>query len=170
MLDAVLRDMRRTPMTGHTWRERLTAVAGDNQSLYAAHPWAVEAAPKRPTLGPGVMAKYEHELSAFAGTGLSDENTDAALTFLLDFVAAAARSAAKVGADASQDAQWWVTFAPLLAQQLEDGAYPLSTRIGSAAGIARGTAYDPHHAYHFGLERVLGGLATLIDGDQARQG
>ena len=32
-----------------------------------------------------------------------------------------------------------------------------------AAGASRGSAYDPGHAYHFGLERVLDGLAALID-------
>lgn len=167
MLDVVLRDMPRSPRPGGTWRERLTAVAQENRAMYAAHPWAAEAAPQRPTLGPGVMAKYEHELSAFEGTGLSDEDTDAALTFLLDFVAAAARSAAAVGQTPGEDAQWWATFAPLLATQMEEGSYPLSTRIGSAAGAAHGTAYDPDHAYHFGLERVLDGLATLIEGNRS---
>ena len=31
------------------------------------------------------------------------------------------------------------------------------------AGAAHGGAYDPEHAYRFGLQRVLDGLAVLID-------
>ena len=33
----------------------------------------------------------------------------------------------------------------------------------AAAGAAHGAAYDPDHAYTFGLQRVLDGLGALID-------
>jgi len=39
----------------------------------------------------------------------------------------------------------------------------LATRVGSAAGAAHGSAHDPGHAYRFGLQRLLDGLAALID-------
>lgn len=42
-------------------------------------------------------------------------------------------------------------------------APPIAARVGSAAGAAHGSAYDPDHAYTFGLERVLAGLSQLID-------
>jgi hypothetical protein len=35
--------------------------------------------------------------------------------------------------------------------------------VGSAAGAAHGSAHDPDHAYRFGLDRVLDGLAAIID-------
>jgi hypothetical protein len=35
--------------------------------------------------------------------------------------------------------------------------------VGAAAGAAHGSACSPVHAYDFGLQRVLGGLAALID-------
>ncbi len=60
-------------------------------------------------------------------------------------------------------AQWWAANAPLLARVLDEHAYPLATRVGTAAGAAHGGAYDPEHAYRFGLQRVLDGLAVLID-------
>jgi hypothetical protein len=41
--------------------------------------------------------------------------------------------------------------------------YPLAARVGEAAGEAHGSTYDPAHAYAFGLERVLDGLAVLVD-------
>jgi hypothetical protein len=61
------------------------------------------------------------------------------------------------------DAQWWASAAPLLAQVLDPKDYPLAGRVGSTAGAARSSAHDPDHAYRFGLERVLDGLAVLID-------
>jgi hypothetical protein len=38
-----------------------------------------------------------------------------------------------------------------------------ASRVGGAAGTAHGAAYDPDHAYTFGLQRVLDGLGSLID-------
>ena len=85
--------MSRTDTTGRSWRERLLAVAEENRALYEAHPWLASVSTVRPPLGPGVMAKYEHELRALEGLGLGDVQMDASLTFLLSFVQACARGA-----------------------------------------------------------------------------
>jgi hypothetical protein len=45
--------------------------------------------------------------------------------------------------------------------------YPIAARVGAAAGAAHGAAYDPDHAYTFGLQRVLDGLGVLIDASYA---
>ena len=68
-------------------------MARDNRALYEAHPWAAAISTGRPPLGPGLMAKYEHELSALDGAGLDDVEIDAALTFVLDFVRSSALAA-----------------------------------------------------------------------------
>jgi AcrR family transcriptional regulator len=167
MLDAAYALMERAPTAGLPWRDRVAAVAAENRRLFERHPWAARVSTVRPLLGPGQMAKYEHELSALDGLGLSDVEVDASLTHLLSFVQAWARSAADARAaeadSALTDEQWWATNAPLLERVLDPAAYPLATRIGSAAGAAHGTAYEPGHAYEFGLERVLDGLAALIE-------
>jgi hypothetical protein len=64
---------------------------------------------------------------------------------------------------AMDDTAWWEANAPLLARVLDPAAYPRAVRIGSAAGAAQGSAHNPEHAWAFGLARVLGGLATLVD-------
>ena len=66
------------------------------------------------------------------------------------------------------DEQWWAANAPLLARVLDEAVYPLAARVGAAAGAAHGGAYNPEHAYGFGLARVLDGLAAIID-DAARR-
>ncbi|MER7439770.1 TetR/AcrR family transcriptional regulator [Micromonospora avicenniae] len=168
MLDASYARMPRPDRSGEPWRARVAALAEDNRALFAAHPWAAEVATGRPPLGPGLMAKYEYELRAFDGTGLDDVQRDAALTYVLDFVRAAARSAAEQQLarreSAWSDEQWWAANAPLLAQVLDEQRYPTAVRVGAAAGAAQNTAYSPAQAYEFGLARVLDGLGVLIDG------
>jgi hypothetical protein len=96
------------------------------------------------------------------------------VTCLLTFVQASARAAAEAGAGAGQrdsaidDAQWRGAHAPLLARVFDESAYPTAARVGAAAGAAHGSAYNPGRAYDFGLQRVLDGLAALIDGRAPR--
>ena len=89
------------------------------------------------------------------------------LSRVTGFVQAWARSAADARAvqhdTAMEDNEWWATSGPLLARVLDEMAYPIAARVGSAVGAAHGSAYSPGHAYTFGLERVLAGLSQLID-------
>lgn len=167
MLDAAYAALPRPDLAGLPWRERAAVVAEANRELYHRHPWAAEASGARPPLGPGLVAKYEHELAAFDGLGLDDVDLDAALTFLLEFVRASARAgadaAAARGASALTDEQWWAASAPFLARALDPGRYPLAARVGTAAGAAQGGAYDEQRAWDFGLARVLDGLAALVE-------
>ena len=167
MLDAAYTGMRRRDASGLPWRQRLTAIAEENLALFAAHPWAAEVSAARPPLGPGMLAKYEHELSALQGLGLDDLQMDASLTYLLSFVQACARATAEARAGTREsgtgDAEWWARNAPLLAARIDEHRYPVAARVGSAAGAAHGAAFSPEHAYSFGLDRVLDGLAALIE-------
>ncbi|KGN39470.1 TetR/AcrR family transcriptional regulator [Knoellia subterranea] len=170
MVDALYLRMERPAWRRSLWRTRLTKVAEANRQLLTEHPWLTEvAALSRPPLGPGVMAKYEHELAAFDDTGLSDLDIDAALTYLLGFVQSHARSAhdaARATTDtAMSDAQWWEANQPILARAFDPEAYPRSVRVGSASGEAQGSAWSDERAWRFGLARTLDGLAALIDGD-----
>jgi AcrR family transcriptional regulator len=167
LLDSAYQQMPRTDTSGQAWRQRLTAVAEENRALYAAHPWAAEVSTLRPPLGPGLMAKYEHELAALEGLGLSDIEMDDALSYLLSFIQASARDAADARTtsrdSAMNDEQWWAANAGLLARVFDERAYPMAARVGTAAGQAHNSARDPDHAYEFGLRRLLDGLAVLIE-------
>ncbi|MFB4195937.1 TetR/AcrR family transcriptional regulator [Streptomyces carpaticus] len=170
MLDTVYQDMPRTPYPPDaTWRERVTAVADDNRALYQRHPWVARLPTTRPPLGPGVLAKYEHELRALDGLGLDDLEMDAALAHLLAFVHGTARAALDQRAtereSALSDQEWWDAHGPALARVHDPARFPLASRVGLAAGTAHQHAHAPDHGYAFGLARVLDGLAALIDRD-----
>ncbi|NVN51156.1 TetR/AcrR family transcriptional regulator C-terminal domain-containing protein [Mycolicibacterium hippocampi] len=168
MLDTVYQQMPRATLSGMAWREKVSVIAEENRGMFERHPWVASVATTRPPLGPGMMAKYEHELLAFDGVGLSDVEMDAALTYVLGFVTSVARIAIdtdRASADSGvSDRDWWERAAPLLADVLDAERFPLATRVGAAAGERHGSAYSAAHAYEFGLARVLDGLAALIDG------
>ncbi|MDX3231493.1 TetR/AcrR family transcriptional regulator [Streptomyces sp. ME19-01-6] len=171
MLDTAYLEMEHTACSGRPaaapWRARVEAIARENLELCRRHPWVATLPATRPPLGPGIIAKYEHELAAFEGLGLDDIEIDAALTFLLDFVRSVARAELDAQAagreSAMSDAQWWEAHAPLLAKVFDAERYPLAARVGSAAGEAHQSAYNPEYAFRFGLARALDGLAALIE-------
>ncbi|MGH3718922.1 MAG: TetR/AcrR family transcriptional regulator C-terminal domain-containing protein [Pseudonocardiaceae bacterium] len=72
MLDSAYTRMSRTDTAGAPWRQRLIAIVEEHRALSDAHPWATTVSTLRPPLGPGTIAKYEHELAALDGLGLGD--------------------------------------------------------------------------------------------------
>jgi AcrR family transcriptional regulator len=176
MLDTVFGQLPLADYAGKPWRARVESVAAENRAMFLAHPWVAAVSTIRPPLGPGLIAKYEHELGAFDGVGLDDLELDAALTYLLSFVqsaVSAAFEAERSQLDTAQtDAEWWERFSPLLERVYDATKYPLASRVGSAAGEAYQSAFSPERAYEFGLQRVLDGLGVLIDsragGDRLR--
>ncbi|MEU6315613.1 TetR/AcrR family transcriptional regulator [Streptomyces sp. NPDC047014] len=165
MLDAVYLRMERRPRAaGDPWRLRVTRVAEDNRDLNLRHPWITDLAVTRPPLGPGVIGKYEYELEAFEGIGLTDTEMDAALTHLLGFVHANALAAADDAAHNSRQSQedWWAVSGPVLERVLGSARYPLADRVGSAVG-----GYHPQPIWDFGLRCLLDGLSHLITSREA---
>jgi AcrR family transcriptional regulator len=167
MLDDVYGRTPRSDLAELPWRERVSIIAGENRDMLERHPWVAQLATTRPPLGPGLIAKYEHELRAFDGLGLSDLDMDSALTYVLGFVTAVARIAIDTQQATTDsgitDHTWWERSAPLLTDVFDESRYPLAARVGAAAGQAHDSAYSAAHAFDFGLARVLDGLAPLLD-------
>jgi AcrR family transcriptional regulator len=166
MLDMVYGEIERPGRVEGGWRARLEQVARQNRDLYLRHPWMLQVATGRPVLGPNLIAKYDAELRAIDGVGLSDVEMDLTLTLIGDYVHGAARSAVEA-VQAEQrtgmtDDQWWGAFGPLLEQVLDADRYPVGTRVGDAVGAEYGTR-DPARAFEFGLARLLDGVETLIN-------
>jgi AcrR family transcriptional regulator len=157
----------RQPADPAGWRARLEAVARANLALTVAHPWMLNVAISRPTLGPNIMAKYEQDLWAIEGIGLTDLEMDSVITLIADFVHGAARGAVDASRAEAQtgmsDEQWWTTYAPLLEQVMDSSRYPLAGRVGSASGEANNAPSNPAQAFEFGLQRVLDGIELLIN-------
>jgi AcrR family transcriptional regulator len=166
MLDTVLAEVTGPDHVDGSWRERLAGIAYDLRALYLRHPWLLQVATARPPMGPNLIAKYEYELRAVDGIGLSDVEMDAVVTLIDGFVHGAVRRAI----DAAEverrtglsEEQWWYRQAPLLERVLDPARFPLAVRVGTAAGEEHQAAYDPEHAFAFGLQRVLDGIEALV--------
>jgi AcrR family transcriptional regulator len=156
------------PEPGPDWRAALEAIAEDQWALFHRHPWLLQVATSRSALGPHSFAKYEHELRAVEGIGLDDVEMDAVVALVTGLVRTTARSsldaARLVRSSGLTDAQWWERAAPVLAgiPAADAAHYPLSSRVGQAAGQFHNAAEDPAHTFRFGLARVLDGIETLV--------
>jgi AcrR family transcriptional regulator len=148
------------------WRESLGFIARRNWDLYQHHPWLLEIVSARPVLGPNATLKYEAELRPLDNLGLTDVEMDSVLTLLLTHVEGTARAQASARRTQQEsgmtDGEWWVTAAPLLDNVLNAKRFPVATRVGQSAGQAYQGASSPEHAFQFGLERILDGVALLI--------
>lgn len=160
MVDVMHSRMRVRSVEEVGWPARVRAVAEDNLDLLRGHPWVLDIADQRAALGPGTIAKYDRELHAFDDTGLGDVERDAALSFLLDFVRAAA-TRMRENAEKEQFGAFWAEAGPRLATYLGED-YPLAQSVGQAAGESLGTPYDAAVAWEFGLARVIDGLRAII--------
>lgn len=153
------------PPTG-AWRDGLEHVAEQNWQLFHRHPWLLSRDTSRPALGPGVARKYDEELAAIDGIGLTDVEMDTVLAVVIGHAESTARRAIGAArlAESSRltDEQWWAANAPVLDRLLDPERFPVAVRVGRAAGQAHGSAADPRVEFDFGLQRLLDGIADLL--------
>jgi AcrR family transcriptional regulator len=148
------------------WENGLRQVAQVGWNLCMRHPWVLQVFTGRPPLGPHAIAKYERELSVIDGIGLTDVEMDAVITLLHTHVEGVARR--RIEADRAvrrtgiTDEQWWQKVQPLVAEVFDPAQFPIAARVGQAAGQAHQSAHNPEHAYAFGLDRLLQGVAKLL--------
>ena len=151
MLDSVLGEVypdERAPVSGR-WRARVEAVARANREFYLRHPWTLGTERRLP--GPNRMRKYEIELRAVDGLGLSEIQMDLLLTLLDGFVRGA------VGGMHEKE-----TAGPHAAQIFDPDRFPTAARVGPVAAEELQGADAPERSFEFGLERLLDGVGVLI--------
>lgn len=156
------------------WREALRFIATRNWELYQRHPWLLHLVTGRPVIGPNASLKYEAELRPLDKLGLTDVEMDSVLTLVLTHVEGTARARAnlqRTNQDTGMtEVEWWVATAPLLDKVMDGARFPVASRVGMSAGQAYQGASDPAHAFGFGLERILDGVALLIQERQRQPG
>ncbi|MFF1822782.1 TetR/AcrR family transcriptional regulator [Kribbella sp. NPDC058245] len=165
MLDTVYGELPRRVVPGD-WRAKLDEVARENRELYLRHAWMLQVAVSRPPLGPHVMAKYEYELAAIEGIGLTDVEMDATVALVNGYVHGAVRAAVEarqvIQHSGMTDKEWWLAHVPHLDRIADVESFPLSTRVGSTVGEEFDAPYDSDYAFEYGLARLLDGIATLV--------
>ncbi|MFC6019804.1 TetR/AcrR family transcriptional regulator [Plantactinospora solaniradicis] len=151
---------------GTGWRTGLERLARENWARYLRHPWLLQVATSLPVLGPHLLAKYDRDLTAVAGLGLTEIEMDLVVSLLHDYVYGAVRSVIEAARAEQRTGmtgeQWWETYAPLLEQVFDPDRYPTAARVGSVSGAEYGAPSDPARSFEFGLQRVLDGIEALV--------
>ena len=91
---------------------------------------------------------------------------DRVITLLIGFVAGPARAyvdAERLRRTATEsDEEWWERNAPVLEQIMDPSRYPVSGRVGQAAGEEYGAAADPDAPSSSGSRRVIDGIEAYV--------
>jgi AcrR family transcriptional regulator len=166
MLDRVYGEPQPACAEPATPRARLEALARDVRALYLRHPWVLQVARHRPTLGPNLMTRYEQQLHCVEGLGLSDVEMDQSLSLIGAYVGGAVRATIEARqaerASGQTDAQWWADRAPLFEKVFDPERFPTAARVGAAVGADYEAVNHPERAFEFGLARLLDGLEAFI--------
>lgn len=147
-------------------RRRLAQVAEVSHAEYDAHPWLLEVAGLRAWLGPHAADRYEWQLQAVDGLGLSDIEMDQTVALLDSSAASAVRARQEVRLaerhSGTTELEWWEANAGPLGELMAGRDYPLAGRVGQAAGEAYQAASDPERQFRFALDRVVDGLVVHL--------
>ncbi|MFE1349386.1 TetR/AcrR family transcriptional regulator C-terminal domain-containing protein [Streptomyces sp. NPDC058757] len=152
------------------WRESMELAARQLWGLFRSHPWLAPALSlTRPQLITSALAYSEWVLEALHSRGLDDQSAFTAHLTLLNYIRGLAQNLEterEAEAQSGLDSEEWMdTQESAFRATLESGRYP---------GLARltGTGYDLDldGLFEFGLQRLLDGLAVLLDGNSPSGG
>lgn len=153
---------------GVPWREGLRRWTEQLREVYRSRPWLARMPISGPPAGPVQLAWLEVALVALRATGLPGPQKIGIATLLSgyvrqDAILAQDLTAGRGGTDPDEAVR---AYGHHLAQLLDAGRFPELTAIVASGSFVSPPAValeDPDHDFHFGLHRILDGVATLID-------
>ncbi|TJZ54073.1 TetR/AcrR family transcriptional regulator [Streptomyces piniterrae] len=157
MVDAAIGPYPTAKRARGGWREQLEEWARRLIALFRQHPWVLEATIGPRVMGPGELSWLERAVSALDGTGLSGAERMDSAVLLVGHVRGITQQARAAGSGGNPEAQLGAILGELM--QAHGERFPALTSALSSA--ARSGGQD--QAWEFGLQRILDGLAALID-------
>jgi AcrR family transcriptional regulator len=158
MVDAALGDPPQPPADTapgeQPWRAVLRRWAMAIFARYRAHPWAIEATAGTRSVGPHEMAWLETALAALAGTGLTGAERLDTVVLLNGH----ARSLVQVTSTGPQSPEQEIARQVSTVLSAHADRYPQV--LAAFSGPPQPAGRD--NALHFGIDRILDGLAVLI--------
>lgn len=139
------------------WREQLEDWARQLLTVFRRHPWALEATIGPRIMGPGELSWMERAVTALDGTGLSGAERMDTAVLLAGHVRGITQQARAAGPAGNPEAQLGAILGELM--QAHGEQFPALTSALASAAQSEGQ----DQAWEFGLQRILDGLAALID-------
>jgi AcrR family transcriptional regulator len=153
------------PVPGEDWRAGLARWAWAMRAGARRHPWVVRIPLNGLPIMPNEVAWFENALACLAGTGLSEARKASVIMLLSGYVRNVATTEADIGAAIRASGldpdQWMASYPRMLAELADPLRFPALTRF-IAAGVFD-VADDPDDEFIFGLDRILDGVAVLIE-------
>ncbi|MFD8013122.1 TetR/AcrR family transcriptional regulator [Streptomyces sp. NPDC058955] len=163
MMDAAIAERPLPAQPPPGWREPLELAARHLWGLFRLHPWMAPAlSMTRPQLITSALTYSEWILAALHTRGLDHRTAFTAYLTLLNHVRGLAlnlESEREAEAQSGLDSEEWMdTQESALLAALDTGRYPSLSRVAR-----EGYDCDLDGLFEFGLQRLLDGLAPLVD-------
>ncbi|WP_410870564.1 TetR/AcrR family transcriptional regulator [Nocardia sp. A7] len=159
MLDTAMGEPPNSAGVQQNWRTGLREWVEAIFARYLAHPWTIELIIGVRPLGPNELGWTEAALTALAGTGFTGSEKLDTIVLLNGH----ARSLAQQVASMSEGGELQFTEQFTEMMTAAGGRYPeVQAAFAEEAATPAGRG-GPNDALRFGVERILDGLAVLID-------
>jgi AcrR family transcriptional regulator len=145
------------------WRAGLTRWAVGARAAYRKHPWILRIPISSPPIGPNMVAWMEDGLGCLARTALTEQQKLSTVLLLSGFVRNEATLTADMAAASGGD-MVMPGYGATLLRLIGPTAFPALQRAIASGSLD--DADDLDVEFDFGLERILDGIAALIDGIQ----
>lgn len=153
------------PAAPATWRSALSHWAWAQLEAMTAQAWAVLAPISGPPTGPNTVAWIEQGLQCLRGTGLSESQKMSVILLVTSYVrnqvVIYAQIAEALRATGSTDQQMMLDYGRALSALIDPQRFPELTTVVASGVLSK--ADDMTEEFTFGLERILDGIAVLVD-------
>jgi AcrR family transcriptional regulator len=169
MTDAAWGDPPAAPAAGEEWRAGLARWAWAMRANARRHQWVVRIALNSLPIMPHQVAWFENALACMADTGLTEARKGSVIMLLAGYVRNIAATEADIGAAVVASgldmSAWMASYASMLRRLADPERFP-ALRKFVEAGVFD-VADGPDDEFIFGLDRILDGIATLIDASKS---
>jgi AcrR family transcriptional regulator len=158
-------DQAAADLGGEDWRAGLSYWAWQMRAAARQHPWAIRIPVKTLPIMPNEVAWFENALACMAGTGLSEPQKASVIMLLSGYVRNLAATEADIWAAMQASGlapdQWMSSYAQMLRKLADPQRYPALAVFLESDVFDR--ADNPDDEFIFGLDRILDGVAVLIN-------
>jgi AcrR family transcriptional regulator len=157
MVDAAIGPYPQVRAGRSGWREQLEDWARELIHVFRQHPWALDATVGPRIMGPAELSWLERAVSSLDGTKLNGAERMDAAVLLVGHIRGISQQARATGPAGNPEAQLGAILGDLM--QAHGERFPALT----AALTSTAQSHGQDQAWEFGLQRILDGLAVLID-------